>query len=205
MRQTIYLDKIDNTIARIIQASYPEYRGKKIKLAIGDDPIDMRSYWDGGSRDYFRIVNLATFEIASIPAQSAFDKVIPGADAVKLPDGFACVQHSIFCGKDSGLTIMIGSANAAPLLPAPSAELNADQTLVLLYTVSLKSSYAGKDRCEMAREDMDYARRVNPGKPAPITRDAWNAAKQSLIADGYLNKAGAILPKGRNAIGNKYV
>jgi hypothetical protein len=31
------------------------------------------------------------------------------------------------------------------------------------------------------------------------TREQWQAAKDSLISKGLLNKAGAVTPKGRNA------
>ena len=203
MQKTIHLERVDGLAAAIVRATYPEYRGRKVAIEVTDSPIDVRSYWEGGSRDYFRFVNLTTMEVASVPQQSAFDRPIQGADQVKLLDGFACVMHSIFCGKDLGITIMIGAANAAPLLPAPSAELSADQKLVLRYTAGRKSSYAGRDRCQMAMDDMESDRRFNPSKPAPITREAWNAAKESLIGLGLLNKAGAITASGRNAIVNE--
>ena len=108
----------DPLIKQIASAAYPEYRGRKFHIEVSEYPLDVRSYWDGGSRSYFRFVNLMTLEISSqVSAQSAFDKPISGAEAVTLPVGFACVEHSIFCGKDSGLTFHIRPENAAKLLP----------------------------------------------------------------------------------------
>lgn len=206
MAKTIYLNKLDATSARIVRAAFPSYQGKKFSIEIRDYPIDVRSYWDGGSRDYFTFVNLQTFETMAMPAQSGFDRQIQGSDSVSIPTGFACVQHSIFCGKDHGITIIVGPSNAALLISDNSAEsLDADQTLVLLYTRNRKASYQGKDRCAMAIDDMKRDREWDASKPDPITRDRWNTAKDSLISAGYLNKAGAITPKGKNAIGDKFI
>lgn len=206
-RQVIHFERPDQTTARIIAAAYPGYRGKKFRIEVCDYPIDVRSYWDGGSRDYFTFVNLSTLETAAMPAQSGFDPKIAGAEAVTIPAGFACVRHSIFCGKDAGMTIMIGSANAAPLLPAPAAELSFEQKLVLRYTAGRKSSYAGRDRCEMARDDLINDHRFNKEKPMPASREAfraqWEQAKASLVSAGLLNKAGAITAAGKNAIVNE--
>jgi hypothetical protein len=202
-RQVIHLERLDDKTAAIVAAAFPSYRGRKFKIEVSDNPIDVRSYWDGGSRDYFVFVDLKTMRSAAMPAQSAFDPKIAGAESVKLPADFACVQHSIFCGKDCGITIMIGSANAAPLLPAPAAELTAEQKLVLQYTAGRKSSYAGRDRCDMCRDDMESDRRFNPSKPEPISREQWEIAKASLVSAGYLNKAGAITAAGKNAIANE--
>lgn len=206
-RQVIHLERLDDKTAAIVRAAYPGYHGRKFKIEVSDDPIDVRSYWDGGSRDYFVFVDLKSMRAAAMPAQSAFDPKIAGAESVKLPADFACVQHSIFCGKDSGITIMIGSANAAPLLPAPAEKLTEVQITVLQYTAGRKSSYAGRDRCDMARDDMVSAHRFNASKPMPASPDAfrasWNIAKESLISAGYLNKAGAITAAGKNAIANE--
>jgi len=196
----MYIDKVDGSVGRIINAAFPGYRGKKVQVKVVEHPINTRSYWDGGSRDYFTFVNLATYESMAVPAQSAFDPKIQGADAVRLPAGFVCVRHSIFCGKDTGITIMVHPDNAPLLLPAPGVELTADQKLVLLYTRGRKSSYMGKDRCQMAQEDMEYAHRCDASKPEPITRERWEAAKASLVTSGHLNKAGAITVTGKNAI-----
>lgn len=202
----MYLDKIDGSVERIIKASFPDYRGKKVQIKVSQGAIDTRSYWDGGSRDYFTFVNLASMQSLAVPAQSAFDRPVAGADSVMLPAGFVCVRHSIFCGKDAGITILVHPDNAPMLIDAPKSDLSADQILVLSYTRSRKSSYAGKDRCQMAQEDQDYAHRMDPSKPAPITRESWETAKSALIESGHLNKAGAITPKGRNAIeGLRYV
>ena len=109
----------DETIKGIVRAAFPGYRGRKYRLEIQDRPLDVRSYWDGGSRAYFTFVSVATGQVAPMPAQSAFDKQIGGADQVTLPDGIVCVEHSIFCGKDAGVTVHIPPSMAPKMFPLP--------------------------------------------------------------------------------------
>src|ERR1700692_2461508 len=102
----MFRDKIspDAFIKTLVSKAYPSYRGRKYRLTVSDSPINCASYWDGGSRDYFVFASLATGEVSSqVPAQSAFDKQISGVQDVRLPAGFVCIEHSIFCGKDSGI------------------------------------------------------------------------------------------------------
>lgn len=109
--------KLDATVKQIKAATFPEYTGRRFFLHVSEAPINCASYWDGGSRSYFRFVNLATMEAsAQTPAQSGFDRTVKGLDAVELPVGFACVEHSIFCGRDGGITIHIRPENAAKLI-----------------------------------------------------------------------------------------
>lgn len=188
--QTIHVEHTDETIQKIARASFPAYNGRLFQLAVSDSPIDVRSYWDGGSRSYFVFVNLATMQASQqVPAQSAFDAPINGADSVQLPEGFACVEHSIFCGKDMGLTIHILPANAAKLIP-PTVELTREQRIVLIATHSYKNTYAGTSNYRF----------VEAHSETGITAIDWETAKASLIASGHLNNAGALTIAGKNAI-----
>jgi hypothetical protein len=110
--------KPDAFIKSLVSKAYPRYIGRKFRLQVSESALDVRSYWDGGSREYYTFANLATGEVSSaVPAQSAFDRKIDGADRVELPVGFACIKHSIFCGHDTGITIIVRPENAAKLLP----------------------------------------------------------------------------------------
>ena len=185
--KTYTLEKPDAMVSSIVAASFPSYRGRKFRLSVTDS-INVQSYWSGGSRDYFSFVRLTDMANIPVPAQSGFDRQIPGADSVSLPDGVVCVEHSIFCGKDHGITIHANSATLAPMLPAPGS-LSWAETVVLYATRSLKSSYAGVS---------DY-RRKEAMEDTGISNDEYSAAKAALIDGKYLNKAGAITPKGKNA------
>jgi hypothetical protein len=119
MTERIAVSKTDATIARILRATYPDYRGRKIFIVPQTYPLDVKSYWEGGSRSFFQFLNLATFETAVVPAQSGFDRQIVGADSVTLPVGIACVEHCIFCGKDCGIRIHVNPDNLVAMLPVP--------------------------------------------------------------------------------------
>jgi hypothetical protein len=192
---TVYLD-IDQVPAQLRQG----YAGRKFQAKVCEEvtiPMDA-GLWSGGSRDTYRVVRFedgATIE--PMRNQAPWDKSrqdIP----VKLAPGIAVIEHTIFCGKDLGLTFYVHPENARKLLPAP-VELTALEKLVLEYTAHRKSSYMGRDRYQMAVEDARYGYGENREKLVP-SRPEWDAAKQSLIARGFLNKAGAITTAGRNAI-----
>ena len=119
-----------------------------------------------------------------------WDKERSHDQTVALSPSFVVVSHSIFQGKDMGLTFYVHPAVAAKMLPAPVELSDLDKT-ILSATVNYKSSYGGLDRYQMAQRDQ-Y------GKLFP-TREAWELGKESLASRGLLNKAGAITVAGRNA------
>ena len=175
------------------------YSGKMFKAVVGltvTIPADAGLY-SSGTRETFRAINFETGEQATIPGQELSPWDDRRERTVALAPGFAVVRHSIFQGKDMGLTFFIHPDNAAKLLPAPAGELSAYEKLVLVATRSLKSSYGGKDRYQMAADEYD-CKQALAGLPYP-TREQWDAAKASLIEKRLLNKAGAITPAGRNA------
>ena len=177
------------------------YSGRAFKAKVCETmtvPADA-GLWSGGSRDHYRAIEFSTGRTVLLPGQSEAPWGQRQERKVELKPGFAVICHTIFCGKDLGLTFYVHPANAAAMLPAPQAELSPTERLVLIATRSFKSSYMGRDRYEMMRsKKCDYV--MNP--PQLPTREAWDAAKASLIGKGLLNKAGAITVSGRNAIGD---
>jgi hypothetical protein len=158
-----------------------------------------RSYWErtsgGNERQRFTaVMKLMTEEIQLVsPIKESIWRDIN----VTLKPGFAVLEHSIFCGKDMGLTFYLHPDNATKLLP-PVHDISPYERLVLRATASLKSSYNGRDRYQMAQgyENANYLKANNLSYP---TREQWESAKQSLVGKGLLNKAGAVTPAGRNA------
>ena len=175
------------------------YSGRKFS-AVVTESVTIPAHagnWDGGSRDTYKLVNVETGA-----AMDASDNVSAPWDArkdrvVNLRPGFAVILHSMFCGKDMGLTFYVHPENAAKLLPAPVAALSDHEKIVLEATCSFKSSYMGKDRYQMALEHESAV-----GRQFFPTRGQWDAAKASLIGKGLLNRAGAVTVAGRNARGN---
>jgi len=178
-------------VKKIALSAYPNYNGKKFSVSVTDNPIDTRSSWEGGSRDYFvflRLDNLSTFEI---PSQSAFDAKIKGAEGVSLVNDMVCVRHTFFCGKDLGITVYVHSSNA-PAFIEEKKELTIDEKIVLVYTRSYKNSYGGKSNVRFSEANRSKG----------ISSNEWQIAVKSLQDKGMLNKALAITNEGRNAIGD---
>jgi hypothetical protein len=190
---TIYLEAKD--VPAVIRGSY---KGSKFQAVVTESvsiPADAGLY-SGGSRNAYQAIDLNTGEIAglSFAASSPWDRDRHNAE-VKLSPGKVIVQSIIFQGKDMGLRIFVHPDNAAKLLPAPAIDLTKDQLLVLVATKTFKASYNGQDRYDMAKSDYRCKRMVETFP----SRDDWNVAKNDLIIGGYLNKAGAITVKGKNA------
>lgn len=185
INETYYSDAPE--IRDIAIKAFPGYSGKKFKVETFSGPMELRSYWDGGSRDYYVIINMKLGKAKAVPENGIQGKTFRIS---KLPEGFAVVRHSIFSGKDMGITIYVNPENMSKMLPKPDDTEWAEK-VVLSATRALKSSYAGiKDyRFHTALRDTG------------ITKPEWDKAKEALTQKGMLNKAGAITDAGRNAIG----
>lgn len=156
--------------------------------------------WDGGSRDYYYGLNLETGE--SKPLASQFQSPFTRdwqESKIDLLSGYAIVRHSHFCGKDMGLEFHIHPDNAAALLPKAQGELTPFEKLVLTATRSLKASYGGQDRYQMAQGEYNCRKCLPVDTPFP-SRAQWDETKALLTTKGLLTKAGAITPAGRNAV-----
>ena len=102
------------------------------------------------------------------------------------PD-LAIVEHSIFCGKDMGLTFYIHPSDAPQLLPdTPDATEN--ERIVLEFTSGLKNTYGGRTNIRFTEAGRKYG----------ISAEDWETAVQSCISKGWLRKNRAITPDGRN-------
>jgi len=173
----------NSEVLALTKRAFPDYTGKKISIEVCSTPIDVRSYWDGGSRTYFKFMKLdGSAYSVTVPPQSAFDAKVQGAEAVNLVPGLACVSHIYFCGEDLGINIYIHPENAPKLLP-PKVDLTSDEKIVLKYTRSLKAHY----RFEYASRDTG------------ITFECWEATKKLLASRKLMTTAGALTLEGRNA------
>ncbi len=187
----IYVDGQNPLLMRLVAATFPDYTGKKYAIDTAET-VDVRSYWDGGSRDYYAVARImpdSTIQSMEIPQMSMHDPHYVGADRVptNMWENMVIVRHSYFCGKDSGITFIVHpSMITRGLLPsAPTSDLSEEERKVLYYTRSLKSSYAGIKNYRQSQSGM--------------TPDAWESAKNALIVKGLLNKAGALTIAGKNA------
>jgi hypothetical protein len=152
--------------------------------------MDLTSYWSGGSRDYYNVINMDNLKSVEIPQGGSGHGDVPYRVST-LPHNIAVVKRTYFQGKDLGIKIFVNPENLSKMLPKQE-DISWAEKVVLSATRSYKSSYGGvKDyRFQQALRDTG------------ITKQEWEEAKQSLIQKKMLNKAGAITNGGRNAIGN---
>lgn len=175
-------------VVSLVKKAFPEYNGRRISVEPFHGPMAMNSYWSGGSRDYWAIVNMVTGQQVQI--QENGTPWNPGiAPLQALPVNAAIVRHG--CGPYESVTVYVNPENLNRYMLPDSTELTRDQKIVLSATRGLKSSYAGIKNYRFSRA----------ASIASITLEQWETAKAELISSGHLNKAGAITDDGRNAIG----
>lgn len=126
-------------VKQVVLAAFPSYRKHNAYLRAFPSEVNINSYWDGGSRSEFAIVELATGKRRNLPTSSHpyFDVArygVQGENQVlridsaggvylkELPEGFALVEAGTFCGKPSTATVYVPEANLTKLLASVSAE-----------------------------------------------------------------------------------
>lgn len=185
---TIHLEA--DQVPAVLRAGYD---GRKFKVRIAETVTLQNTYWSGGTRSTYELVEIATgrtIQPAGSADPPAFGGTLEGR-YVDIPRGYVLREHSTFCGKDMGLTFHARAEDLAPMLPKPAA-ISEHEKIVLAATAGLKASYGG----------IPNFRFTQASRATGITLEQWDAAKTACIAAGYLNKAGAITPKGRNAVGD---
>lgn len=168
------------------------YTGTKFKAVACERAALHDTYWSGGTRSTYVLVEIATgrtIQPNGVAAPHAFGGTLEGAE-VEIPSGYVLREHSTFCGKDHGLTFYVRPADIAPLLPKKIA-VSDDELTVLAATASYKNSYGG-------RTDIRF---TEASEATGITRQRWNDACASLTAMGMLRANGSITVEGKNALG----
>lgn len=122
-------------IRKLVRIAFPDYR--KLRASINVFPecgININSYWGGGSRDEYAIVELSTMTRKALPTSTHpyFDIARHGlanrSNAVLetdhagnvtlkvLPENFALVCAGTFCGKPATASVYLSPANMPKLL-----------------------------------------------------------------------------------------
>jgi hypothetical protein len=135
MLQTITLKNAPE-VRRVILTAFPSYRKQGAFLSVFPESGEsINSYWDGGSRDEYAIVELATLQRKSLPTRTHpyFDVAVRGLCGAEtqdlvvdhvgnitlkhLPEGFALIRAGTFCGKPATAHVYLNVENMAKLLP----------------------------------------------------------------------------------------
>lgn len=108
--------KAKSPAGMLMKLAFPDYNGRKFKVYAKNGKMNLNSYWDGGSRNYFKILRLEDGSLMDVPQNGTiFDKM--NFSNTSYPAvGYAVVEHTIFCGKDLGLRLYVHPDDMVPEL-----------------------------------------------------------------------------------------
>jgi len=124
-------------LKRLIQAAFPSYRRQKCYVRVfGAQGESINSYWDGGSKDEFAIVEISTGQTKRLPTSTHpyFDIARTGLAGAEdpyvkidhvgnvmlkaLPAGYALVRAGTSCGKPATACVMVNAGDLPKYLSA---------------------------------------------------------------------------------------
>lgn len=111
------LSRANPLVKRLLAATFPQYKGRKIKARLWRGPMQLQNYWDGGSRSYYVAVRIVDGAVSDFATDNPFER--SSHEPVDLPVGVILVERSIFMGRESGLTVWMRPDNEL-VLPDPN-------------------------------------------------------------------------------------
>jgi hypothetical protein len=184
--KTTYLSGTEPGVKELGQAV--GYTGRKYAFKAVEEVQVKSTYWDGGSRSTWTAVKLSTRQVVPLPKfdppQFGGPQSIP---PIPLEQDMAIIEHSIFCGKDMGLTIYIHPSDSPQMITETDSATD-DEKIVLEFTAALKNTYGGRTNIRLGEARRQYG----------ITLERWEAAQGTLKERKLLTKVGSITPSGRN-------
>ena len=182
MSETVYVNRTD--VEPIINATFPGYRGTKIRVKAAESVTLTDLNWSGGGRSQYAGCDLAqgkgTGDASAGNAAHPWHNPYEGA-VVPLQPGLALVQHTVFAGKDLGLTIHVHPSMLPKFLTTGGEELTPEQTVVLRCIRCLISSFRREEAARLGIDARAYERIVD-----------------DLKAKGLLSKQGGLTVEGKN-------
>ncbi len=170
----------DPTALAIFRRAFPDTNFRELRLCEFAGPMNLRSYWDGGCRDFFQVVRISDgTSLAAIP-QNGTPFEAAALELSALPEGFAVAVRT-YSGQRQYAALHLNPANLTPMLPAGGDDLSDDEKTVLKLVRSYLSSYR---RAEAERSGIDGAR--------------YAAAITSLKARKLLTAQGGCSTEGKN-------
>lgn len=93
-------------------------RKRSVRVVIGESVSFHNTFWDGGSKNTYRAVQLESGEAANLITGSSPWTALAEGKSIKLEPGIAIVEESVFCGKTMDLRVYLHPANVTPALEA---------------------------------------------------------------------------------------
>ena len=156
-----------------------DYNGRKYKV-ISQSTYRLKNYWDGGSKEDCVLVNRETglFHTPEYETQNPHTSLAHAN--FEIPVNHFIITHSIFMGKDAGITFYV-RPEEMPKDLSSNDNLTFEQKVVLSCFSSFKSSYR-----------KDEGLRI-------VSSQEWDSAKASLVEAGYISSKNSLTTKGKNA------
>lgn len=89
-------------VARILSATFPDYTGRKFSIEFRPTVTFYDLNWGGGTRNVYCAIR-TDGSTAEIPHADYFNPI--EGKTVELPEDVLIVEHSVFCGQDSGIRL----------------------------------------------------------------------------------------------------
>ena len=105
----------------ILDATFPDYKGRTIKIEFTEQVHFYDTNWSGGTCNRYAAIRSDGFHL-NLRAPAPWDNYIEGTKAV-LPVDALVVEWSHFCGKDCGITIYAHPDNLPKMLPSGSEDI----------------------------------------------------------------------------------
>jgi hypothetical protein len=107
----------DETIAKLVKATFPDYRRPKLQIKAVESVTLQDLNWSGGTRSTYKAVTIDGQPLGTSEAYSReFWSAKEGA-TVPIPVGAVVVRAGTFCGKPSLMTIYVNPADMPKYLP----------------------------------------------------------------------------------------
>lgn len=103
-------------VEALVNATFPDYTGRKFAVHFAENITFYDTNWSGGTRNEYAAVRVDG-RTAHFVAPAPWVNGLEGKTA-PLPVDIVVVEHSIFCGKDCGITIYANPVHAPKWLPA---------------------------------------------------------------------------------------
>ena len=98
-----------------LRATFPEYRGRRVRIAPYTEPLFLQTTWSEGSRDVVKAVRLSDGSVADAANLRGWG----AAEEVVCPPGHMLAVHSVAGVHDLGVTFFVRPDE----LDAPAARL----------------------------------------------------------------------------------
>jgi hypothetical protein len=103
--QTVTLSRANPLVKRLLAVTFPHYTGRKLKAVVWNKPLYLQLFWDEGSRDQVVLIDWGHGQIGHLTCPSPWAK--GACDPLEVPSEAILAVHSIFMGKDTGVTFYV--------------------------------------------------------------------------------------------------